>query len=339
MTKSQEVRLKRKPDGLPTLADFEIATSDVAAPGPGEIEVRNLYQSLDPWMVRAIREAVTERPSPYSKFGSAIIGQPLQGAAIGRVTASRAPNIREGDLVQSMEGWRERFVIAANEVQVITPADIPAEAYLGVAGMTGLTAFGGMIRLANVTKGDVVLVTAAAGAVGSTACQLAKLNGATVIGIAGGAKKTEFLREIGVDHAIDHRATTDLAAALAKAAPEGTSVHFENVGGQFLAAGLDVARPKARIVLCGLIRSFAGEEQRLPGNLMRVVRQRWHIMGLSSGDYMGEMPAFQAQMAAWIKAGKIRWKATIDRGIENAPAALLKIMSGENIGKMLIAFE
>ncbi len=324
---------------MPALADFEITTSDVPEPKAGEITIQNLYQSVDPWMIRAIREAVTERPSPYSKFGSAIIGDVLQGGAIGRVVASRSENFREGDLVQSMEGWRERFTISSAEVQKISPEGIPPETYLGVAGMPGLTAFGGMVRLANVARGDVVVVTAAAGAVGSTACQLAKLNGATVIGIAGGREKVAFLRQIGVDHAIDYRAVGDLRLALSQAAPQGTSVHFENVGGPYLAAGLDVARPGARIILCGLIRSFAGEEQTLPGNLMRVIRQRWRICGLSSGDYMGEMQSFRTQMADWIKAGQIRWKATIDRGIENAPAALLKIMSGENIGKMLIAFE
>jgi NADPH-dependent curcumin reductase CurA len=339
MTQSREVRLKRRPDALPSLSDFEIVSTNVASPKDGEIEVRNLFQSLDPWMVRAIREAVEQRPSPHFKFGPAIIGEALQGGAIGRVVASRAPGFQEGDLVQSMEGWRERFTISASDVQPIAPNGLPPETYLGIAGMPGLTAFSGIVRLANVTEDDVVLVTAAAGAVGSTVCQLAKLKGATVIGVAGGKQKADFLREIGVDQAIDYREARDLDGAIAQAAPNGTTVHFENVGGPFLAAGLNAARPAARIVLCGLIRSFAGEEQTLPGNLMRVIRQRWRIYGLSSGDYMGEMPAFRAQIAEWIKAGKIRWRATIDHGIEKAPAALLKIMSGENIGKMLIAFE
>jgi NADPH-dependent curcumin reductase CurA len=339
MTASREIRIKRRPGALPALSDFEIVTVDVAPPQPREIQVRNLFQSVDPWMVRAIREAVAEKPAPFSKFGPAVIGQALYGGAIGRVVASRAEGFKEGDLVQSMEGWRECFNIGAQEVQLIAPDGIPPEAYLGIAGMPGLTAFGGIIRLAKVTKDDVVFVTAAAGAVGSTVCQLAKLEGATVIGAAGGKEKAEFLREIGVDHVIDYRAEQNIEEALSRAAPGGTSIHFENVGGPLLAAGLNVARPQARIVLCGLIRTFAGEEQTLPGNLMRVIRQRWRILGLSSGDFMGEMQEFRAQMATWIKSGKIRWKATIDHGIENAPAALLKIMSGENIGKMLIAFE
>jgi NADPH-dependent curcumin reductase CurA len=290
-------------------------------------------------MVRAIKEAVPERPSPFSKFGPAIIGEALYGSAIGRVVASKAPSIREGDLVQSMEGWRECFTINAGDVQRIDPADLPPETFLGIAGMPGLTAFGGIVRLAKVTAGDVVFVTAAAGAVGSTVCQLAKLEGATVIGAAGGEGKAQFLREIGVDHVIDYRATPNIEDALRNSAPQGISIHFENVGGEFLAAGLNVARPHARIVLCGLIRSFAGEEQLLPGNLMRVIRQRWQIYGLSSGDFMGEMQDFRTKMADWIKSGRIKSKATIDHGIENAPAALLKLMSGDNIGKMLIAFE
>jgi NADPH-dependent curcumin reductase CurA len=238
-----------------------------------------------------------------------------------------------------MEGWRESFTIDASDVQLIKPDGIPPEAYLGIAGMPGLTAFGGIVRLANVTRGDVVCVTAAAGAVGSTVCQLAKLEGATVIGVAGGESKAQFLREIGVDHVIDHRATPNIDEALSRAAPGGTTIHFENVGGSLLAAGLNVARPQARIVLCGLIRSFAGEEQFFPGNLMRVIRQRWRIYGLSSGDFMGEMENFRALMAERIRSGKIQWRATIDHGIENAPAALLKLMSGNNVGKMLIALD
>ncbi len=239
----------------------------------------------------------------------------------------------------SMEGWREYFVSLPDGLEKLHHDTLPSEAYLGIAGLTGLTAWGGMLGLARVGKDDTVLVTAAGGAVGSAACQFAKLSGATVIGCAGGSNKANFLRELGVDKVVDYKEAADLDAAFATAAPDGISVHFESVGGPFLAAGLNVARPKARIVLCGLIRSFAGEVQTFPGNLMRVIRQRWSINGLSAGDFMAEMPRFRTQVADWLQTGGLKMHNTIDRGIENAPGALLKLMSGENIGKMLVRLD
>jgi NADPH-dependent curcumin reductase CurA len=330
MTISREVRLKQRPVGLPTAADFEMATVEVRPPGDGEVQVKNLYMSVDPYM----RGRMTDRPSYVPPFE---IGAALQGGAVGEVVASSADGFKPGDIVSSMFGWREAFTAQAKHLQKIDTHGLPVQAFLGVAGMPGLTAYVGLTRIAEMKTGDVVFVSAAAGAVGQVACQVARLKGCTVIGSAGGPEKIAFLREIGVDQVIDYKAEPDLKAALKRAAPEGVDVYFENVGGVHLEAALDSARAGARFAMCGMI-SLYNDERPEPGpsNLALVIGKRLRLQGFIVSDHFDLAPQFVAELSGWIKSGQLRYRETVDDGIAAAPGAFLKLFAGENIGKMLV---
>jgi len=330
MTISREVRLKQRPVGLPTAADFEMATVEVRPPADGEVQVKNLYMSVDPYM----RGRMTDRPSYVPPFE---IGAALQGGAVGEVVASSADGFKPGDIVSSMFGWREAFTAQAKHLQKIDTHGLPVQAFLGVAGMPGLTAYVGLTRIAEMKTGDVVFVSAAAGAVGQVACQVARLKGCTVIGSAGGPEKIAFLREIGVDQVIDYKAEPDLKAALKRAAPEGVDVYFENVGGVHLEAALDSARAGARFAMCGMI-SLYNDERPEPGpsNLALVIGKRLRLQGFIVSDHFDLAPQFVAELSGWIKSGQLRYRETVDDGIAAAPGAFLKLFAGENIGKMLV---
>jgi len=330
MTKSREVRLKARPVGMPQATDFEIGTVELPAPGPGEVQVKNLFMSVDPYM----RGRMYDRESYVPPFQ---IGKALEGGAIGEVVASNDPSLKPGDLVNSMFGWREYFNAPAAGLQKVDPMGLPPQAFLGVAGMPGMTAYVGLLKIAGCKAGDVVFVSAAAGAVGQIVCQIAKLKGATVIGSAGGPDKVAFLKEIGVDHAIDYRATPDLTAELAKVAPKGIDVYFENVGGTHLEAAINAAKPFARFAFCGMISQYNDTEPSPgPSNIINVVGKRLRFEGFIVSDHFDEMPAFIADMAPWIASGKIKWRETVDEGIEAAPGAFMKLFKGENVGKMLV---
>ena len=244
---------------MPTPEDFELATADVAPPGPGEVQVKNLWMSVDPYM----RGRMTDRESYVPPFE---LGKALQGGAVGEVTASNDPNFKPGDLVSTMLGWREGFTAApaASGMQKIETYGLPPQAFLGVAGMPGLTAYVGLLKIGLMKEGETVFVSAAAGAVGQIVCQIAKIKGGVVIGTAGGEEKCAYLKEIGVDHVIDYKAEKNLIKALAEAAPKGVDVYFDNVGGDHLEAALNAARPFGRLALCGAI-SMYNETAPVPG--------------------------------------------------------------------------
>ena len=330
MTTSREVRLKTRPEGMPAPDNFEVASVELPDPGPGEVQVRNLYMSVDPYM----RGRMYDRPSYSPPFQ---IGEALQGGAVGEVVASNSPDLAVGDLVQSMLGWREAYNAPAKSVQKIQAQGLPPQAFLGVAGMPGLTAYVGLLKIAALKDGDVVFVSAAAGAVGSVVCQIAKLKGHTVIGSAGGAEKTAFLREIGVDHVIDYKQTPDLTKALMDAAPKGIDVYFENVGGDHLNAALAAARPFGRFALCGMISQYnATEEPKGPSNILLAVGKSLRLEGFIVSNHFDMLPQFLGDMSGWIASGKIKWRETVDEGIDAAPGAFLKLFKGENLGKMLV---
>jgi hypothetical protein len=338
MTTSREIRLRSKPSGAPTLDNFELVSTEVPPPGPGEVQVRNQWMSLDPWQIRAIREAVGSEAGPQpSKYGSAVIGKVPNAGAVGEVVASNDPGFKPGDLVVTLEGWREVFNAPAKEVEKLEPKGLPPQAYLGPAGIPGLCAYAGITKNLQIKAGDVLFVSGAAGAVGSLACQIAKIYGATVIGSAGGAEKVAFLKSIGVDHAIDYKATPDLNAALAQAAPGGIDAFLDNVGGKHLAAAINSAKPFCRILLVGLIGTMGtGAVEAVPTDLMKVVRNRIRIEGFSSADHFADLPKWRAQLAEWVAQGKIVLRETVDEGVASAPGALLKLLSGGNTGKMLV---
>ncbi len=332
MTQSREIRLKSRPVGTPQLDNFELATVELPAPGAGEVQVRNLYMSVDPYM----RGRMYDRPSYVPPFQ---IGQPLQGGAVGEVVASNDPGFAHGDLVQTMLGWREAFnaTPAGAMMMKLDTHGLPPQAFLGVAGMPGLTAYVGLLKIAALKEGETVFVSAAAGAVGSVVCQIAKLKGCTVIGSAGGAEKIAFLKEIGVDETIDYKAEPDLTAALKRAAPKGIDVYFENVGGAHLEAALEVAKPFARFAMCGMISQYnATGEVKGPSNIMYVVGKSLRIEGFIVSNHFDMMGDFVREMGGWVAAGKMKWRETVDQGVENAPGAFIKLFKGENLGKMLV---
>lgn len=330
MTTSREVRLKSRPEGMPQPGNFELASIDLPDPGAGEVQVKNLYMSVDPYM----RGRMYDRPSYVPPFQ---IGQALQGGAVGEVVASNDPSLKVGDIVQSMLGWRERYNAPAAAVQKIDTHGLPPQAFLGVAGMPGMTAYVGLLKIAALKEGDVVFVSAAAGAVGSVACQIAKIKGHTVIGSAGGEEKAAFLREIGVDHVIDYKKAPDLTAALKEAAPKGIDVYFENVGGEHLEAALEAAKPFARFAMCGMISQYnATEPPKGPSNIMYVVGKRIRMEGFIVSDHFAILPEFLKDMSEWIGSGRFKWRETVDEGIDAAPSAFLKLFKGENLGKMLV---
>ena len=330
MTISREIRLKSRPVGLPTADNFELATVTLPDPGPGQVQVRNTWMTVDPYMRGRMNDVKSYTP-PFQ------IGEAMQGGAVGEVVASSDPAFAAGDLVQSFFGWREAFNAPAEAVQKLETHGLPPQAFLGFAGMPGLTAYVGLLRIAEMKAGDVVFVSGAAGAVGSVACQIAKLKGHTVIGSAGGAEKAAFLKEIGVDHAIDYKAEPDITAALLRAAPEGIDVYFENVGGAHMEAALMAAKPFGRFALCGMISEYNNTDLgKGVRGLVMAVGKSLTLRGFIVSNHTDMQAAFVKDLAGWVAEGKFKHTETVREGIENAPAAFLGLFKGENLGKMLV---
>ncbi|TMJ15715.1 MAG: NADP-dependent oxidoreductase [Alphaproteobacteria bacterium] len=330
MTSSTEIRLKSRPRGMPAPGDFEVARVDVPDPGPGEVQVRNDWMSVDPYMRGRMNDA-RSYAAPFQ------LGEVMQGGAVGTVTASNAEGFAEGDIVLSFNGWREAFTAPAQTLRKLDLHGLPPQAFLGVAGMPGLTAYTGLLRIAKLKDGDIVFVSGAAGAVGSLVCQIAKAKGHTVIGSAGGPDKIDFLRDIGVDRPIDYKAESDLTKALLREAPEGIDVYFDNVGGDHLEAALTAARPFGRFALCGMISAYNSTEMPAgPRNLITVVGKNLRLEGFIVSFHQDLEPQFHADLARWVSEGKIKWRETVKEGIEQAPEAFLGLFSGGNIGKMLV---
>lgn len=330
MTASREWRLKTRPTGMPTPADFELATVEIGAPGPGEVQVRNSWMSVDPYM----RGRMYDGPSYAAPFQ---VGEAMTGGAVGEVVASASDKFKPGDKVQSMFGWREVFNAKDTEVQKLDTHGLPEQLFLGALGMPGLTAYVGVKRIIDLKAGETIFVSAASGAVGQMVCQIAKQIGATVIGSAGGADKIAFLKEIGVDQAIDYKAVPDLTKALLAAAPQGIDAYFENVGGEHLEAAITAAKTHARFAFCGMIAGYNSiEANTAPKNLVLIVGKQLKWEGFIVSTYADMAPQFAKDVGGWIGGGKIKTKETVETGIDNAVAAFLKLFTGGNFGKMLV---
>ena len=327
-TKSREVRLKSRPVGLPEASNFEVATVDIADPGDGEVLVRNQWMSVDPYM----RGRMYDRPSYVPPFQ---IGQPLQGGAVGTVVKSNDPKFAPGDLVESFNGWREAYVSPGSGLNKL-PAGVPPQAYLGVLGMPGMTAYTSFHRIGEPKAGDVVFVSGAAGAVGSAVCQIAKLRGCTVVASAGADEKLAWLKSVGVDATVNYR-KGNLLENVKAAAPKGIDIYFDNVGGDHLEVALEVARPFARFIECGMI-SIYNDKEPAPGprNMSYVVGKRIKMQGFIVSDFIDMRDQFLTEMGGWVRDGKIKWEETVENGVENAPKAFLNLFSGGNTGKMLV---
>jgi len=327
----REIRLAARPVGVPAATDFELADSALAAPGDGDVLVHNKYMSVDPYM----RGRMYDRPSYVPPFA---IGEALQGGAVGVVVESKSDKLKAGDIVLSMFGWREAFVAPAAALEKLdVPSGIPMEAFLGVLGMPGLTAWAGLTQIGKPKPGDVVFVSGAAGAVGSIVAQVAKLKGCTVVATAGSDEKCEWLKGLGVDHVINYRTCGNLLAAVQAATPKGIDIYFDNVGGEHLEVAIEVARPFARLIECGMISAYNDSEPAPgPKNLIQIVGKSLMIRGFIVMEFAGLRSDFLAEVGPWIRHGKLKWQETVLDGIAEAPNAVIGLFEGKNTGKMLV---
>lgn len=327
---NREIRLAARPNGLPKDSDFELVDTPVPEPGEGQVLVRNIYMSVDPYMRGRMNDVRSYVP-PFQ------LGAPLEGGAIGRVEHSRHADWAQGDYVSNQLGWREYFVSDGRGLSRVNPTVAPLAANLGVLGGTGLTAYVGLLDIGQPKQGETVFVSAAAGAVGSVVGQIASLKGCRVVGSAGSDAKVTFLRqELGFDAAFNYKVSSP-QGALGQTCPDGIDVYFDNVGGDHLQAALNHMNPFGRIPACGMI-SVYNSESPVPGpdNLSLIVRQRLTVRGFIISDHLDRRHAFIEDMSSWLREGRVKSHETVVDGIENAPKAFLGLLNGENIGKMLV---
>jgi NADPH-dependent curcumin reductase CurA len=337
----REVRLIRYPDGPVCSTDFRTVEVDVPEPRAGEVLVRNTWMSIDPGLRLRLRAQ-----SPEGYFPAMPLGCPITGVmTIGQVIASRAEGFHAGDTVSHGLGWRDYAVVEAGKEEIggigtlrrIDTALASPQAYLSFLGGSGLTAYAGIVHLADLRPGDVVWVSAAAGGVGTLAAQLAKVRGHRVIGSAGSDNKVSYLvDELGLDAAFNYRRGS-LPDLLRETAPEGIDVYFDNVGGDHLEAALGALRRFGRIVMCGTIAEYdLGAPLPGPRNLFLVVAKELTIRGLRGNTYAEVIPELWREVGGLLREGRIKSRETIVDGLENAPVALARLMRGDTTGKTLV---
>ena len=320
--------LKSRPSGMPTNDNFELKEIELPPVGDGQVRVRNLWLSVDPYMRGRMNDVKSYVP-PFQ------IGEPMDGGAIGEVIESRADGLKAGDLVQHMSGWRDEAVVPARMAQKLPDLGAPPERFLGVLGVTGATAYFGLLDAAHAKEGDIVFVSAAAGAVGSVVVQVAKARGMTVIGSAGGAEKCDFARSLGADQVVDYKAEPILKG-LRAAAADGIDVYFDNVGGDHLDAAFASARNNARFAICGMIEGYNDATPMCFRFIQRIISARIQLKGFIVFDYFPRMAEFYRDMGQWLASGAVTSRETIVDGLESAPDAFLGLFKGENVGKMLV---
>ena len=320
--------LKSRPSGMPTKDNFELKEVEPPPLGEGQVRVRNLWLSVDPYMRGRMNDVKSYVP-PFE------IDAPMDGGAVGEIIESNADGLSVGDLVQHMAGWRDEAVVPARTAQKLPDLGAPPERFLGVLGVTGMTAYFGLLDAAQAKEGDTVFVSAAAGAVGSVVVQIAKARKMRVIGSAGGDEKCDFVRSIGADEVIDYKSGSILKK-LAAAAPDGIDVYFDNVGGDHLDAAFALARNNARFAICGMIDAYNAASPASFKFIQRIISARISLRGFIVFDYFPRASEFYRDMAPWISSGTVRSSETIVEGLDNMPDAFLGLFRGENVGKMLI---
>jgi len=327
----RQIVLASRPSGWPTEDNFAVTEAGQPELTDGQVRVRNLFMSVDPYMRGRMNDTKSYVP-PFQ------LGEPLQGGAIGMVVESRSPDLAEGDLVLHSLGWRDEAVLPARHAQKIAALEgLSPSVYLGVLGMPALTAYVGLLDIAALKPGDVVFVSGAAGAVGSMAGQIAKLKGAArVIGSAGSDEKVSWLREIGFDAAFNYKAAL-VAEQLREAAPEGIDVYFDNVGGDHLEASLAVLNTYGRVAMCGAIAHYnATELPAGPHNLGLVIGKRLTLRGFIVSDHQDRTAAMVADVSGWLRDGKLFHAETVVDGLDQAPSAFINLLRGHNTGKMIV---
>jgi NADPH-dependent curcumin reductase CurA len=325
----QSIVLRRRPDGMPSMDDFEMAEEPIPTPSAGEVVTRTLYLSIDPYM----RGRLSDRKSYATPVQ---IGEAMTGETVGEVVASTDPGFVVGDIAVGGRGWQSHVLSKAAALTKIEKGDAPLSAYLGVLGMPGVTAYSGMTDIGQPKAGETVLISAASGAVGSVAGQIAKRAGARVVGIAGGPDKCMFVQErLGFDACIDHRAR-DLDAAIAEACPNGVDVYFENVGGAVQKAAFAAMANFGRIIMCGMVAQYNKAELPPGPNLGFMVAKRVRMQGLLVFDKPERFAEWRALAAPWVADGSLAYRETVIDGLERAPEALAMVLGGDNFGKMIV---
>jgi NADPH-dependent curcumin reductase CurA len=330
-TTARAWHLDTRPEGRPTASDFALREVDLSTPGPGQLLVTNEYLSVDPYM----RGRMSDKKSYIEPYE---VDAPMDGPAVGRVLVSNAEGFAPGDHVVHFLGWRDHTILDAATAQKVDPNLAPLPAYLGVLGVTGLTAYIGLERFAKIKEGDTVFVSGAAGAVGSQVGQIAKLKGASrVIGSAGSDEKVKLLvEEYGFDAAFNYE-NGSVSEQLREAAPDGIDVYFDNVGGDHLEAAIGSLNEGGRIVICGMISVYNNTEPAPgPRNLARLIQTRGRIEGFLVGDHYDLQSQFVQEVGPWVASGALKYRETIVEGIENNLEAFLGVLRGDNTGKMIV---
>jgi len=326
MVVSKEIHLVKRPEGMPVNSDFATVEATLSAPADGEVLVRNIYMSVDP----AMRPAMTN--------GQTKLDRVMEGSAIGQVAASNHPDFPEGSYVLHRAGFREYHLSDGKDLSVIVPEGESLTTHLHVLGMTGLTAYGGMLVTGELKENENVFVSAAAGAVGSVAVQIAKIKNCRTIGSCGSDEKVDYLtNELGLDGAFNYK-TQSIARSLHELLPEGIDVYFENVGGAHLDAAMGQMRALGRVPVCGMISAYNTKGARSEGvtTLSNMIYNRVTMKGFVVYEFFDMRDQFLADMRQWIAEGKMKYQETIMQGVENAPNAMIGLLQGENSGKMLV---
>ena len=328
---NQQIILVSRPKGMPTDENFAIVETPIPQPKEGEVLIQTLYLSVDPYM----RGRMSDRKSyvpPYELNG--VVG----GGAVGRVLQSKSPSYREGDIVLGNYGWQRYAVASADQLQKVNPELAPITTALGVLGMPGLTAYFGLLDIGQPKEGETVVVSGAAGAVGMTVGQIAKIKGCRVVGIAGSDEKTAYLvQELGFDAAINYKTATDLREDLKAACPNGVDIYFDNVGGTISDAVMTMLNYQARIPLCGQIALYNLEKPDVGPRMQTQLLITSSLMkGFIVRDYASRFEEGISQLAQWVREGRLKYKENIVEGFENTIKAFLGLFTGENLGKQLV---
>ena len=331
---NRQILLASRPHGEPTLDNFKLVETTLPSPAPGQLLLRSLYLSLDPYM--------RGRMSGEKSYASPVeVGGVMGGQAVAEVVESNHPDHRVGEIVLAPIGWQEYMLSDGDGIQEIDPSLGPISYALGVLGMPGLTAYTGLMNIGQPKPGETLVVAAASGAVGSVVGQIGKLKGCRVIGIAGGAEKCRYVKEeLGFDDCLDHR-EPNLADRLKAACPDGIDVYFENVGGDVFTAVFPLLNNFARIPVCGLIAHYNATEapagpDRLPQVMHQILVKRLTFRGYIVSDFAAQYPQFLEEVGAWLRDGRIKYKEDVTEGLENAPRELIGLLRGENFGKKIV---
>ncbi len=336
--RNPQVVLAARPVGAPKDGDFALVETDIPAPGPGELLLRTIYLSLDPYM--------RLRMGTSSHLPAFEIGKPMAGATASVVEKSNLPDYQQGDIVVSLHGWTTYAIsngkgLFGRPLVKLDPARVPLTAAIWTMGSPGLTAYKGLLEIGKPKEGETVVVSGAAGAVGSIVGQIARIKGCRVVGIAGGARKCAYVKdELGFDAAVDYKGGK-LAEDLRAACPKGVDIYFENVGGEVLEAVLPLFNLFARIPMCGHVAEYNVVERhvgpdKMPDLFLAILGKRITIRGFVVSDFMQDMQDFVQDMGLWLKDGKIRYRVDVADGLANAPRAFQRMLKAENFGKPLV---